>query len=426
MPSHSHSDSNATTNRHGDATNGDADAAVTAPTSSSGEEEVDPIQSLTARATRLYFGIGDDDNEEVNNAPVGNRLATALPASPSSTAPLADILQVIPEERMPRIDPDLTDYVNGMVNTTRGGGGGFGSGRISNRDHGLDSLASYLTAIGETMDNGGRILEGESGGNAIVRDNPRVIRMGGGVGGNGGIGALGMGGPGIDIHIHAIVTGPGMEGIGGLGGFAMDSAGGLGGGAPAIHTPRNNDRPFFGLASISGNNNLDDDDAGLFSELYSESPDPVNMHGEEETLININGMSANDIDRLLDECRGLDDFDSEDCRESENENEADMRASKSNPSDSESEQSFNTPNANNNVNIDGSNIDESIESLSEIESQESNATVPTPSSPPSPSNITASIRIDSIGRNSTSSSLGGRLFRRTFGRLSGSSSRRSG
>ncbi len=413
--SHENRGRNAPSNCCGGVTAGDADATVAALSSSS-EEEVDAIQSLTARASSLYFGVEDNDNEEENNDPIGNRVATAVPASPSSTATLGDVLEIVPEETMPRIDPDLTDYVNGMVNTTRGGGGGFVSGRNSIRDNGLDSLgssllASYLASIGGTSGVGGGIL-GENGENATDRDNARVIRMGGGRGGNGGPSALEVGGSGIDIHIHAIVTGPTMAGIGGLGGFLVDNAGGFGDGAAAIDTPRNNSRPFFGQASTPRNNSHDDDDADLFSELYSESPDPVNMHGEEDTHVNINEMSVNDIDHLLDECRGIED-DGEDRRDIENENIANIQ------------QSFNTLNVNNSGNNDGSIIDASIKSLSEIESQESNPILPSPSSPSSPSDITASTRIGSIGRNSTSSSLGSRFFRRTFGRLSGSSSRRS-
>jgi hypothetical protein len=355
-------------------------------------------------------------------------LTTAVPASPSSTAPLADVLEVAYEEMTSRIDPDLTDYVNGMVNTTRGGNGSFGSGRNSS---GMDSLgssllASYLASMGGTPGGDGGMREGRNGGNANGRDNARVIRMGGGMGGNGGSSAFGGGGPGIDIHIHAIVTGPGMGGIGGLGGFAIDNTGGIGGGgATTMDTPRNNDSPFFAReSSPPWNINRDDDDADLFSELYSESPDPVNLHGEEDTRVN--GIRVNDLDRLFDECRSIDDYDSDDSKDSENEDEADDQATKSNPCDSVSHESFITQNAN-----DNHNADVSIDSLSEIESQESTATLPPPSSPSSSAAFRVPVRIGSIGRNSSpapgsSPSLGSRLFRRTFGRLPGSSSRRSG
>ena len=428
--SHENNISDATSNRRGSATAVDADAA-TAAGPSSPEEGEDTIQSLTARAAQLYFGIGNDNDEEDGDGPTGNlmtALTTAVPASPSSTAPLADVLEVAYEEMTSLIDPDLTDYVNGMVNTTRGGNGGFGSGRNSS---GMDSLgssllASYLASMGGTPGGDGGMREGRNGGNANGRDNARVIRMGGGMGGNGGSSAFGGGGPGIDIHIHAIVTGPGMGGIGGLGGFAMDNTGGIGGGgATTMATPRNNDSPFFAReSSPPWNINRDDDDADLFSELYSESPDPVNLHGEEDTRVN--GIRVNDLDRLFDECRSIDDYDSDDSKDSENEDEADDQATKSNPCDSVSHESFITQNAN-----DNHNADVSIDSLSEIESQESTATLPPPSSPSSSAAFRVPVRIGSIGRNSSpapgsSPSLGSRLFRRTFGRLPGSSSRRSG
>jgi len=425
--SHESNVSDATSYRRVSASAGDADAAV-GP--SSPEEGVDGIQSLTARAAHLYFGIGNDDDEEEGDGLTGNlmtALTTAVPASPSSTAPLADVLEVAYEEMTPRIDPDLTDYVNGMVNTTRGGGGGFASGRNSSMDSlGSSLMASYLASMGGMPGSDGGMREGRNGGNANGRDNARVIRMGGGMGGNGGSSAFGGGGPGIDIHIHAIVTGPGIGGIGGLGGFAMDNAGSIGGGgATTMATPRNNDSPFFAReSSPPWNNNLDDDDTDLFSELYSESPDPVNLHGEEDTRVN--GISVNDLDRLFEECRSIDDYDSDDSKDSENEDEVDDQATKSNPGDSVSQESFNTQNANDNHNADGS-----IYSLSEIESQGSTATLPPPSSPSSSAAIRAPVGIGSIGRNSSpapgpSPSLGSRLFRRTLGRLSASSSRRSG
>ncbi|KAL3769228.1 hypothetical protein ACHAW5_001960 [Stephanodiscus triporus] len=398
--------------------------ATTAPVPSSSGEDVDPIQSLTARASHLYFGIGNDENEEESDDPTGYRLTEttyAVPASRTSMAPLADNLEVIHEETTPRIDPDLTDYVNGMVNTTRGGGGGFGSGRSSNRDNGMDSLSSSLLATYLASIGGNSGAEGGNGGNTNGRDNARVIRMGGGIAGNGGSSSLGGEGAGIDIHIHAIVTGPGMEGIGGLGDFVMDYDGGIGGDATTITAPRNNDIPFFDRVSPPGNNYHDDDDADLFSELYSESPDPVNLHADED--MRINGIGYDDFERLFEECQSIEDYDS-DCNDSKNEDEAVDRTTKLNSGDSVFREDFNTQNGNND------NIDGSIESLSEIESQESMETLPPPSSPSSLAAIRASMRIGSIGRNSapaigSSPSLGSRFFRRTFGRLSGSASRRS-
>jgi hypothetical protein len=108
-------------------------------------------------------------------------------------------------------------------------------------------------------------------------------------------GAGGGGGGGIDIHIHAVVTAPG-GGTGGLGlatlGGATPTATTMGGARnlfssarerssrspSSLLRPRN---PSF--SHIIANNDDDHDtDMGLFSELYSENPTPVDPNGSPE------------------------------------------------------------------------------------------------------------------------------------------------
>jgi hypothetical protein len=389
----------------------------------------DEVQNLTARASHLYFGMGDNANNETPTA-------TAIPESQSSSSsPIADVLGLLPNNAegtftvveasptdddilpdlvatMPSIDPDLTDYVNGMVNTTRGG---VGLGRNSHRDNSMDSLGSslltsYLASMAGNTD----------GGNVGDTNGARAILMGGGGGGNnGGLGSLSGGGggvSGIDIHIHAIVTNAGMGGVG----DGFNTAGVLGPFSPVI-TPRNNVRSSAISANATPQNHRNDDDADLFSELYSESPDPVNFHGDENARVN--DQSGNDLECLFEECQSISEEDSGDdsgdYKFSEDESEETKPAIKS------------KLDGDTNILVDADSddhIDVTLESLSGNESNE--CTTPPPQSLASTEEAIALAQISSNGRsrNNTSnprnsSSLGRRLFRQTFGRMSGSSRR---
>jgi hypothetical protein len=186
------------------------------------------------------------------------------------------------------VDPDYVDFATGSVNTTRGEVRSGPRGRSSNDDvAGL--LGAYLAAASLGLNPGGS----NAGGNADSNDNDdasnlfglgRLLRDRGGNNGNG---------TGIDIHIHAVVTAPGMPpttidggGTGGVGG-----AGGLGFatfGSPTLATTtlgstRNTLSPSRERGS--GTHSMlrrrtptpieEDEDFGIFSDLYSESPDPV-------------------------------------------------------------------------------------------------------------------------------------------------------
>lgn len=174
--------------------------------------------------------------------------------------------QISSDENVEEENPELADYVNGMVNAVsrenrRDGFLGGSSGRESEGSSGAGGvLSSIFSGAG---DDAGAL-------NRLLRVN-----------GNGSDG-------GIDIHIHAIVTptpGLAMFGAGGPAapglGFAMQ--------------PTTNFRPRTSNESGSDNetesNNspaptplAEEDDLGLFSDLYSENP--------ESTESNIESSSA--------------------------------------------------------------------------------------------------------------------------------------
>ena len=264
--------------------------------------EEDPIQSLAARASHLYFGVEDTANINSEGLP---SLENNSNVSQNNDVPA--LFEQVEDETI--TDPDLTDYINGMVNTTRGDSR---SERNSNRDPiGSSLLASYLSQAGIGGIGGQSDLNDEGAANL---DNPlgRVIRVGSGNGGGGN----GAGGPGIDIHIHAIVTGPGMNSFGG---------GGLGGGLGTTAatmmpvatnfdgvTPARASGITSGTAGVSmssGDQNGDDEDLDLFSELYTESPNPLNLHGNEISADIDNDRDAegiedgcNDLNQLFEDC----------------------------------------------------------------------------------------------------------------------------
>jgi len=379
------------------------------------EDEVveDHIQRLTAQASHLYFGIGDNE-EDADNAPmpasVDDMMATSLlPDSTSAafsalSASIDRVVQegeqvvamaeqvleenghVIEESTVPIIDPNLTDYINGMVNTTRGSvPGERGRGIRDNGDPvGSSLFASYLSSMGGF---GADAVNNANGANG--NDGTRVIRMGGGNAGRG---------PGIDIHIHAVVTGAGGQGLGeltGLGGLST------GGGGVTTTTNTNNNTPFANNPPF-GSTTTHDSENDLFSELYSESPNPVDPHGD-EAATNIAGIHnynhGNDLGELFEECRSIEEEDSDD---------EEVEAMDSD---------------------DGS----SILALSEIDSQEAASPPRVSISQGSPQRSTASSTIVADDRTPVSypsarialrsPSLRSRLFRNTFGRLPGSSRR---
>ena len=308
-------------------------------------------------------------------------------------------------------DPDLSDFVNGMVNTSR-------SANRNDRDR--DPLATGLLSNYISSQSG---LDGGSNNddNALTR----LIRTGGGTlgGGRNGDG-------GIDIHIHAVVTGPGMNGTTGTT-------------TPLPSILRN------GNSSTSNNRSLDnitrssqptpsEEDQSLFSELYSASPTPLNMHGTTNSSVSMDDDGvALGLAETFEDCRSIED---ESCSGDEiievtpsevdvltaNVGDLDADTIPVDESDAEpkstaqiaSQSNNETPRENHietpeQVDVDTSarhDSNGSIHTISEIGSMDS-----TSSPPPSSSRM-----------ETASPSFTNRLYSRTFGRLSRGNSRRPG
>jgi len=169
------------------------------------------------------------------------------------------------------VNPDYIDFVNGFIHAARGDNsarsGGVRRGGPSEGSLG-SSLFSALLASGNSD---GGDDDDEDSRNSGGRGGPRVLRVGGGGGGGSG---------GIDIHIHAIVTGGG----GGIAGIGLEGLGGLGGllsPPPSAVVLNNTSASAESRAESSSESDLptipqptDEDDLGLFSDLYSDDPRP--------------------------------------------------------------------------------------------------------------------------------------------------------
>lgn len=151
-------------------------------------------------------------------------------------------------------------------------------GGSSDDSIGPSLLSAYLASTSDgNRDNG--------------QDAPRVVR----VGGDGGVrNRIGGGGNGIDIHIHAIVTGPGggitaMPGLEGLGFLATPSTDSA---TPADTSSNTNETSEDNSVSrIPVTPEIDEDDLGLFSDLYTD--DPSHSYDNSETPGNGNNGDGN-------------------------------------------------------------------------------------------------------------------------------------
>jgi hypothetical protein len=174
---------------------------------------------------------------------------------PDNTTSAAHVQEEVRDEDEETVfDPDYVDFVNGVVNTTRGETRGPG-GRRSASDDGASLLGAYLALSSLASDT-------ESSNNG------------------------GGGGPAIDIHIHAIVTGPG---VGPTGAMAMLPAPPLVTAAAVPSTTTSSGRGGL-FSSRRGNaessnraraaSQTDEDDMGIFADLYSENPSPLDPNDE--------------------------------------------------------------------------------------------------------------------------------------------------
>jgi hypothetical protein len=195
------------------------------------------------------------------------------------------------------VDPDRSDYASGLVNTSRGEVRNGPRSRSQNDDV-ASLLGAYLAAASMGGMSGADDNENNNDDDGNASGLGRLLRERGAGGGGGG-------GGGIDIHIHAVVTSPGIVpgglGLAALGGGTPTLMGtALGGGTPTLGTTRNlfssaRDRtnrstPTSSIlrpsrhvsSSFASNSHESEEDTGLFSELYSETPAPVDPNGSPE------------------------------------------------------------------------------------------------------------------------------------------------
>ncbi|KAL3931288.1 MAG: hypothetical protein SGBAC_011379 [Bacillariaceae sp.] len=204
------------------------------------------------------------------------------------------------------LDPDYVDFASGVVNTSRGEVRAGPRSRPQNDDV-ASLLGAYLAAASLSNAVGGDDNSNEEGGiGAGPQSLGSILRERG----NGGGGSSG----GIDIHIHAVVTTPGGGGGGGGGGglglaalgggpiptaTVIGSGNGGGGSTGGDGTGRTNlfssraftasrDRASRGPSILRSRHSHaaptvpvseEIEDTSLFSELYSENPEPVDPNG---------------------------------------------------------------------------------------------------------------------------------------------------
>lgn len=157
------------------------------------------------------------------------------------------------------VDPDYTDFVTGLVNTSRGEVRAGPRSLRASQNSG-DDLSNVLGAYLAAASMGGGDTEGgDDNGNS--QGLGRLLRERG----NGG---------GIDIHIHAVVTSPGGLpggiGLATLGGSPPTTAGNV----FSHNRDRRSNGPLLRLRAPAVLQ--EEDDNGIFSALYSENPTPIN------------------------------------------------------------------------------------------------------------------------------------------------------
>ena len=163
---------------------------------------------------------------------------------------------LVEEEEIETADPDLSDFVSGIVNTTRGEvrNGPRSNNRASTGEDASNILGAYLAAA--SLAGGDNTGNGEG-----TEDNlGRLLRE--------------RGTGGIDIHIHAVVTAPGMEG--GIGMMTAPT------GATAIPIPEIRSQSSRQRRQLPPAPTIprvverdDEDEDGIFSDLYTENPEPI-------------------------------------------------------------------------------------------------------------------------------------------------------
>lgn len=207
-------------------------------------------ESLAVEETENQSVRRQDENTDVTEE------SQPPPLRPSWTnshaAPLFDTeSDESPHQGPSSVNPDLVDYVHSFINNRNDGSSSRRSARRNREDGGLGSsiLSAYLASLIAGVD-------GASG----TRNGPRVVRIGSNDNDD-------TPSPGLDIHIHAIVSGPG-------GPFMPDFLSGLGSGtAPTSNNERN-----VNVESI--HQQMEEENTETFRNLYSEESPAQNASSE--------------------------------------------------------------------------------------------------------------------------------------------------
>lgn len=225
-------------------------------------------------------------DEDVSSPPLSGLLSILSRERARQTARETTETEATASSSSPAVNPDHVDYVSGLVNTTRGE---VRSGPRSNRPPSMDDATNLLSAYLAAMSLGGLGVSssGTDGDDDAAGGLGQLLR--GSTGGGNGVG-------GIDIHIHAVVTAPGMGPTGLTIGSTGDTAttttttttaGGNSSARRIIRRGRQGTSSSFSrnTSSISNPSTpttaqaLAEEDIGLFSELYSETPEPIDPNG---------------------------------------------------------------------------------------------------------------------------------------------------
>lgn len=247
-------------------------------------EEPPPVEerSSIASAGSGLFSLLSRDSRFRTSAATRNSGSSFYTANDDDSEPIL-------REAAESTDADYVDFVNGMVNTTRGDP--RSGGRRGGLDDSLSGLLGAYLALSSLVGEGTSDNENENEGGGL-QGLGRLLRERGNNGGGG-----------IDIHIHAIVTGPG------IGPGTMAVMGGPLGGPPIETNTGDVPRGLFsgvGRRGVgSGDSarvtaaipNTDEDDMGIFADLYSENPAPLDPQGNPTTDTNAPAGTHRDDER---------------------------------------------------------------------------------------------------------------------------------
>lgn len=212
---------------------------------------LDTAPHIAALAEALPESDKEDALISEMNAPtLGNDISSASSRTPLLSGTDEDdpesLISADMNETTDIVDPDHLDFVNGFVNYLNSDG--VPSANIRRN---LRSISS--TGTGSSLFNAPDDENATPG--------ARFIRLGGG-------NAAGPNGGGIDIHIHAIVTGTGINAIGG----GLPFMSGVSNLMNESSSTRTNPISAVNRSLFENPTVQDEDDLGLFSDLYSDAP----------------------------------------------------------------------------------------------------------------------------------------------------------